>query len=280
MSAPTFNQQPSAGAWGRIRRELAWGALFWLAFLLMLEPGNLVRASAAGVSPAPAAEALRIVCASLFAAPTFPLILWLARRFPARGADCARNAPLHAAALGATALTMIVIGAVAASWMPPTSVRGDIADQLAGNILLLIAAMAVLDVGAHLTRREAAVAAPPPPSPARVDRIAVPGRGKTIFIDVGELDWIEAQGNYLGLYAGGALHLVRGTLTRFQTQLDPETFMRVHRGRIVNLDRIKEVIALGNGDALVRLADGAELRASRGFSEALRRRLQDQPGKP
>lgn len=277
MSASTVTQRSAAGASGRRLRELAWGALFWLAFLLALEPGNLVRASAAGLSPAPGAEILRLIGASLLAAPTFPLILWLSRRFPARGTGLGRNALLHAAVLAATAVALIVIGSLAATWMPPSSVRGGMADQLVGNVLLLVAAMAVVDVGAHLALKTAQPA--PEPGPARLERIAVANRGRTVFVDVAELDWIEAQGNYLGLRAGGAVHLVRDTLTRFQTRLDPGTFVRIHRGRIVNLDRVREVVALGAGDALVKLRDGAELRASRAYAEALRLSLRER-GRP
>jgi hypothetical protein len=257
-------------------RDLAGGALFWLAFLLALEPGNLVRAAAAGFHPAPAAEVLRIIAASLFAAPTCPLILWLAERFPARGANSTRNALLHAAVIGATALTMIVIGRAAASWMPPTSIHGGFVQQLAANILLLIAALAVMDAGAHLAHRKARAA--DTPAPVRPGQIAVTSRGRTVLIDAGELDWVEAQGNYLGLRAGGAVHLIRETMTRFQTRLDPQRFVRIHRGRIVNLDRVKEVVALGNGDALLKLRDGAELRVSRAFAEALRLGLRDRTG--
>ena len=273
MSAPTLNQPPATDARARMARELAGGALFWLAFLLALEPGNLVRASAAGLHPAPAAEVLRIVAASLFAAPTCPLIIWLAERFPTRDANFARNALLHAAVIAATALTMIVIGQAAAAWMPPSSIHGGFAQQLTANILLLIAAMAVMDAGAHLAHRRARGAETPPP--VLPGQIAVTGRGRTVLIDVGELDWVEAQGNYLGLRAGGAVHLIRETMTRFQARLDPQTFVRIHRGRIVNLDRVKEVVALGNGDALLKLRDGAELRVSRAFAEALRLRLRD-----
>src|SRR5581483_10373865 len=178
----------------------------------------------------------------------------------------------------AIAPMLIAIGAAAAARMPPSSIRTGFAEQLAGNVVLLIAAMAVLDIVAHLARRKASPVAVP--SAGRAARIAVPGRGRTVLVDIDQLDWIEAQGNYLGLRAGGDVHLVRDTLTRFQTRLDPARFVRIHRGRIVNLDRVKEVVALGNGDARVKLSDGAELRASRGFSEALRRRLYDQRGEP
>jgi hypothetical protein len=272
MSAPTLNQRPATGARARMARELAGGFLFWLAFLLALEPGNLVRASAAGLHPAPAAEVLRIVSASLFAAPTCPLIFWLAERFPARDANFPRNALLHAAVIGAAALTMIAIGQAAASWMPPTSIHGSFVQQLTANILLLIAAMAVMDAGAHLAHRRGRVAEAPPVRPGQ---ITVTSRGRTVLIDVGELDWVEAQGNYLGLRAGGAVHLIRETLTRFQSRLDPRTFVRIHRGRIVNLNRVREVVALGTGDALLKLRDGAELRVSRAFAEALRLGLRD-----
>jgi two-component system LytT family response regulator len=69
------------------------------------------------------------------------------------------------------------------------------------------------------------------------------------------------------------VHLVRGALTRFEARLDPALFVRIHRRTIVRLDRISEIVALGNGDGLVRLKGGAELRASRGFAEALRQGL-------
>jgi hypothetical protein len=256
---------------GRVMRELALGTTFWLAFLLALEPGNLVRATGAGLHPTLMAEVLRIGGASLLGASVCPMILWLARHVPVRGADRARNAMRHAAFIFAAAPTLIVIGGMAAAWMPPTSIRGGIGEQLAANVLLLIAAMAVLDVGAHLTRRPVDEEAAPGDTP--LARIAVPVRGRTLVVEVEDVDWIEAQGNYLGLRVGGDVHLVRDTLTGLHSRLDPQTFVRIHRGRVVNLDRVREVVPLGNGDALVRLRDGAELRASRGFGEDLRRRL-------
>jgi hypothetical protein len=249
-------------------RAVGFGLMFWLAFLLALEPGNLVRAGRAGLHPGLAIEATRIAVASLLGALTCPLILWLARRFPIRGRAWPRHAALHAASAALLAPTLIVIGAAIATWMPPTSIGGGVADQVASNVLLLIAAMAVLDAGAHLLGRSA-----PAPAAGYLSRVTAPARGRTVLIDLAEVDWIEAQGNYIGLRAGDAVHLVRGALTRFEARLDPAAFVRIHRRTIVNLERVREVVALGNGDALVRLRDGAELRASRGFGAVLHRRL-------
>jgi two-component system LytT family response regulator len=88
-----------------------------------------------------------------------------------------------------------------------------------------------------------------------------------------EIDWIEAHGDYAGLHAGGQLHLLRETLQRLAGRLDPTQFVRIHRSAIVRLDRVAEMQALSNRDHLLRLRDGAVLRASRTYVDALRAAL-------
>lgn len=87
------------------------------------------------------------------------------------------------------------------------------------------------------------------------------------------VDWIEAQGDYAGLHAGGQLHLLREPLQRLAGRLDPAQFLRVHRSAIVRLDRVAEMQALSNRDHLLRLRDGTVLRASRTYVDALRAAL-------
>lgn len=100
-----------------------------------------------------------------------------------------------------------------------------------------------------------------------VQRIPVRKRRRVRFIDVGDIDWLEAADNYVNLHVGDASHLVRSTLSEMEERLDPEQFLRIHRSRIVNIDRIREVHPRGSGDCLLVLDDGTELLSSRTYSD-------------
>lgn len=93
------------------------------------------------------------------------------------------------------------------------------------------------------------------------------------LVHADDIDWIEAQGDYAGLHAGGQLHLLREPLQRLGHRLDPARFARIHRSAIVRLDRVAEMQALSNRDHLLRLRDGTVLRASRTYVDALRAAL-------
>jgi two-component system LytT family response regulator len=100
----------------------------------------------------------------------------------------------------------------------------------------------------------------------------VKSRGRTLLLDTAGIDWIEAQGNYLALHAGAGVHLIRETLATLEGRL-PQDFVRIHRGTIVNVARLRQIRPLQNGDASIRLTDGTELRMSRGYRDRLKARL-------
>jgi two-component system LytT family response regulator len=102
-----------------------------------------------------------------------------------------------------------------------------------------------------------------------ISRLAVESDGRHIFLKVGEIDWIEAAGNYLALHVGKRSYLLRGRISEFEKNLPPDEFFRIHRSTIVNLDRIKEFKPLFKGEGLAVLKDGTELAASRGYSRKL-----------
>lgn len=105
--------------------------------------------------------------------------------------------------------------------------------------------------------------------PKYLKRMAIKNAGKTIFLPVDEIDWIESAGNYLQIHAGRAKHLVRETLSSIEAKLDPEKFVRIHRGTILNAERIREMHPLFNGDQEITLTNGAKLNLSRTFRENL-----------
>ena len=96
---------------------------------------------------------------------------------------------------------------------------------------------------------------------------------RVVLLNVADIDWIEADGNYAKLHIGKKSHLLREKMHDLEAQLDPESFVRIHRSIIVNLDRIKEMHPHFNGDYIVVLNDGSQLKLSRSRRENLEARL-------
>jgi two-component system, LytTR family, response regulator len=107
----------------------------------------------------------------------------------------------------------------------------------------------------------------------RSDRLVVKSGGRLFFLRTDEIDWVEAAGNYVRLHVGSASHLLRETMAAMEARLDPEKFFRIHRSRIVNIDRIQELQPWLNGEYAVMLRTGARLTLSRGYREKLQERL-------
>ena len=113
------------------------------------------------------------------------------------------------------------------------------------------------------------------PEPAKLDRLVVKSSGRVFFLRTDEIDWIEAAGNYVRLHLGDESHLFRETMTRMEARLDGRRFGRIHRSRIVNIERVKELQPWFNGEYVVILRNGTRLPLSRGYRE----KLQEQMGK-
>ena len=105
-------------------------------------------------------------------------------------------------------------------------------------------------------------------------RIVVKSSGRIHFVKVDEIDWVEAEGNYVRLHVGAHSHLLRETMKGMEAALDPDRFIRIHRSTIVNTERIKELQPLFHGEYAVLLQDGTRLVASRGPENRLRRMLE------
>lgn len=98
-----------------------------------------------------------------------------------------------------------------------------------------------------------------PRRPAEVmDRIAVKLRGRMVIVQVEGIDWLEARDNYVRLHVGSAHYLVRGKISALERRLDPRRFLRVHRGALVNVDRIVEVRSGLRGETVI-LSTGVQL---------------------
>jgi hypothetical protein len=271
------------GARNALRRELGFGFLYWLVFLLILEPGNVLRAIAAGGGLAFGEELLRITGASALGAAATPGLLALVRHFPIEGSPRWRNAGILAGAGILAALVLVAISCLLADRLLPAEHRPLFTAMLqesASNGPLVAYCIAGLFIFAHAARfflqlveSRRSLAGAVPKARAYTLTIPVKSQGRITLLSLERVDWIETQGNYLALHEGEKVHLIRDSLARLESELDPHRFARIHRRIIVALDRVREIAPHGAGDALLKLGDGTELRLSRGFRAKVSERL-------
>jgi two-component system LytT family response regulator len=103
--------------------------------------------------------------------------------------------------------------------------------------------------------------------------VLVKRRGRVLVLRPSEIDWIEAYGDYVRLHVRQESHLLRATLTDIEQRLGPQGFVRIHRSRLVNWERVREFVAEGERDSVVVLKDGARLNASHTCLKELQHRL-------
>jgi two-component system, LytTR family, response regulator len=104
-------------------------------------------------------------------------------------------------------------------------------------------------------------------------RLMVKTAGRINFLRTEEIDYVEADRDYVRIHNGGKKHLLREKISRLEQQLPADRFLRIHRSTIVNIDRIKEMQPLSYGEYSVILHDGTRLTMSRSFRERVFSRL-------
>ena len=92
-----------------------------------------------------------------------------------------------------------------------------------------------------------------------------------MFLELDEVDWIEAAANYVKLHVGRNCFLLRESIGHLSAKLDPDRFVRIHRSSIVNVNRIRELQPCDSGEYIAVLRDGKELSCSRGCRPQLLR---------
>ena len=106
-----------------------------------------------------------------------------------------------------------------------------------------------------------------------LQRLMVKTSERVILLATDEIDWVEAEGNYVRLHVGKSAHLVRWKIGALEERLDPRRFVRIHRSTVVNLERVKELRPWFAGDFIVAMKDGTELKLSRSYRAELEKRL-------
>jgi two-component system LytT family response regulator len=111
-----------------------------------------------------------------------------------------------------------------------------------------------------------------------VSRLAIRETGRTYFVPVDMIDWIEGADYYVKLHVNGRVHLLREPLRSLAQRLDPSRFARVHRSAIVNLSRIREIRMASKGDHTLVLEDTTRLRLTRARRRDLEALIETAPG--
>jgi two-component system LytT family response regulator len=106
-----------------------------------------------------------------------------------------------------------------------------------------------------------------------LERLVIKAAGRIYFLETSEIDWIEAEGNYVSVHSAGRSHLLRETISSLESQLDPKKFVRIHRSSIVRLDFIREMQPWFHGEYRVILQDGTQLTLSRNHRDKLQEAL-------
>ena len=221
-----------------------------------------------------------------------PAVVALERRFPLHWTTLRRNLPWHLAgtvafSLAHVAMMMGLRKAVHAALGDPYVIRDwgqvigyEYLKDVRTYFLVLVAIWSYRLLMMRL-QGEARVLDPPepaagepvaPPAPVpRPERFLVRKLRKEFLVAAADIEWLQAQGNYVALHVRGHEYLLRSTLADFLEQLDPARFARVHRSHAVNLDHVAEIEPVESGDARLKMKDGSVVPCSRRYREALGR---------
>ena len=112
-----------------------------------------------------------------------------------------------------------------------------------------------------------------PPTQRAAERLVVRNQGQVLFLNVCDIDWIEAADYYACVHVGSDTHILRRSLSELEKDLGDESFIRIHRSIVVNIDRIHGLELQTNGEYEVVLKSKVRLRLSRRYRKRLMQRV-------
>jgi len=111
--------------------------------------------------------------------------------------------------------------------------------------------------------------------PQETPRLEVRSAGQVAYVQVPDIDWVEAADYYACLHVGAKSHLLRKSMAELERELDARIFCRIHRSTIVNLRRVRSLQVDAAGEYDVILDGGQKLRLSRRFRKDLQSRMRE-----
>jgi hypothetical protein len=273
-------------------------AAFWIVFFCLNAAANSVTAwldiQRAGLAIEPWEPVVWEWTSNLAVLALVPAIIAFERRFPLTWGEWRRHWPAHLAFSAVVSIAHVLLMVAArhalyrfhgarydfGSW--PRGLVYEYLKDVRGYAAIL-ATVALYRLALWRLKGEARLLGEPdvgdPVEPiARPERFLVKKLGKEFLLPAGEIEWVQAWGNYVNLHVRGRDHPLRSTLTSLQTRLDPQRFARVHRSYIVNLGQIAAIEPQDGGDADLLLHSGQRIPCSRTYRDALRERLAAEAG--
>lgn len=210
-------------------------------------------------------------------------IVALVRRVPLRGGGIVRPLVIHGAAalLTAPAANLAIValqravGGTGGGRGPYLEVVWDGTLRWV-HVVVVVYAVIAATTQLWLDRARPRADADPDPehAPEATREVLTLREGSTTLrLDPCEIDWLEADGDYVRVHAGGRRHLVNHRLAELAERLAGAGFIRVHRSAVVHPARVRSVRPVGRGDQEVTLTDGSRVRVSRRRAGDLRRAL-------
>ncbi len=209
-----------------------------------------------------------------------PAIAWLNRRFPLTRQSWKRVLPLHAVATvpfsiihvsAMTGLRKLVYAAAGLHYdfgpIIPNWIYEYRKDVVTYAIILSIAF--AFDLYRRVREEQAPAAPPGKQAAAPVERLVVRKLGREFIVNLADVDHVQANGNYVTLFAKGSAYPLRESLASLERRLDPERFIRVHRSFLVNIDHVREIRPWESGDYRILLDTGTEVKLSRRYRSRL-----------
>ncbi len=106
--------------------------------------------------------------------------------------------------------------------------------------------------------------------PKYLARVALRSAGRISFVNVEDIQFVQAAENYVQLNLGNTRHLLHVPIATLEASLDPREFLRIHRSIIVNVKHVRELETGPHGEFIVVLQGGARLQSSRSYHEKIK----------
>ena len=207
-----------------------------------------------------------------------PPLYWLTKRYTIQAGDWRRPALIHFGAAAAAACLKFVLYVPLRRLLDPQyqgTIFGTIGADFLGKLMFFCAVAGMLHA-VFFYRRAQAEATEADALRRRLSQlerggtIAVPLANGFRYLPPAEIDWVEAQGNYLKIHAGAEKYLVRDTMRHFSDKLVSEHFIRVHRSAIVNASSVRRIEPAANSRYRLTLRNGDTVMSGRSYLAALR----------
>ncbi len=111
----------------------------------------------------------------------------------------------------------------------------------------------------------------PLPTPFVQELVIKNNDHEKVFLSIHDIRWIDAAGDYMCVHTNDETHVVRITMKKLESQLDPKVFSRIHKSTLVNVNCIKSIKSLRNSESILQLGDDVQLKVSRNFSSDIQK---------